>query len=1134
MPLPSFCLLPPSLRPPSRLTPQLHSSAKPQPPLLSLGRAAFPPPSAIGPDGKFHPSPSPADEDPPEAPEDSSHGVSKLQQFHRQVSRAKSKQEEQSKKDQPLFLSALALEEDAPDGPDQGGPGDASGDDLFGDIDRAIALKRKEFVKQGLLKPNPPKSKNESRTAEIEGLDGLTPEEEVDLDEIGELQGLTVISEDVREGDDRGKLSDDDGDEEEEHGGGLGTNGRSASALSSSFDLDLDSFGRSRARIVEPKFRMTLAELLDESRVVPVSVYGDLEVSITGIQHDSREVSAGDLFVCCIGSKTDGHLYLSEADKRGAVAVVASKEINIEETLGCKALVIVEDTNSVLPVLASSFFGNPSRSMSVIGITGTNGKTATSYLIKGLYEAMSIRTGMLSTVGCYIHGDNQLEAPYTTPDPVVVQKFMAKMSHNGTEAMVMEASSRGLALGKYDEIDFDIVVFTNLSSDQHDFHGSEEEYLKSKGKLFERMTDPERHRKVVNIDDPNAPFFVGQGNPEVPVVTYAIDNKNADVFPLKFELSLFETQVLVNTPRGMLEISSGLLGKCNIYSILAAVAVGIAVGAPLEDIVRGVEEVDAVPGRCELIDEEQAFAVIVDHARTPDGLSRLLDTARELGPRRVITVIGCEGERDRGKRPLMTKIAINKSDVVMLTSDNPRTEDPLDILDDMLAGVGWTMQDYLRHGENDYYPPLPNGCRLFLHDIRRIAVRAAVAMGEEGDVVVVAGKGHETHQIESDKKEFFDDREECKEALHYVDELHQAGIDTIPRPECPVLKHSLKELNVLEALMETPLGVAGGCGAASFGWGGGMMSGGGEATGEAFGEEAIFVALGTDLKKGKVILEWVFKHLPSREVVVLHVHRPPKLIPMHMGGKFPIHMAAPEEAVPYIEAKRAKMNALVHTYIRLCARHSVSAKKLVIETDDVFKGIVYLVGQHQIKKLVMGLKSIKNQPNMEGGLLACQIWLLYNGKLIFSREALLQQISIEIRGDGNQCDSISSPKSAKEISSPRSAKERSSTSSAREFSLIGSSKESSSGSSFRETSTSKSVKEISSPRSIKEASSPKSDKETSESHQDSVALGTSESWSIKSAEEPIDPSLKRLHKRSASNSNPENDDIMALPMAMLE
>ncbi|CAN6713013.1 unnamed protein product [Malus baccata var. baccata] len=752
---------------PNFLSPQPHflslrsnfTSLKPSIP--SLSTRSIKPTHAIGPDGKYYPDP--ADDDPPEAPEDSGHGVSKFQQIQRQASRHRKLQEEDYLKHQDTFLNAIADVEDAPENPNSV-INDNSGDDLFGDIDQAISLKRKEFVKQGLLKPNPKK--------EIVAVDELDPEEVVDLEEIEELQGIRVVGEDEEE--DRPekfdpKVSDLDGKD-------------GILRLNSEFDLDFDNYGKTRARIVEPKFKMSLAELLDESKVVPVSVYGDLEVEITGIQHDSRVVNAGDLFVCCVGSKTDGHLYLSEAIKRGAVAVVASKEIYMEESLGCKALVIVEDTNADLPALAASFYRYPSKNMAVIGITGTNGKTTTAYLIKGMYEAMGLRTGMLSTVAYYVHGDNKLESPNTTPDAVLVQNLMAKMLHNGAEAVVMEASSHGLALSRCDEVDFDIAVFTNLTRDHLDFHKTEEEYRDAKAKLFSRMVDPERHRKVVNIDDPNATFFISQGNPDVPVVTFAMENKNADVHPLKFELSLFETQVLVNTPNGILEISSGLLGRHNIYNILASVAVGIAVGSPLEDIVRGIEEVDAVPGRCELIDEEQAFGVIVDYAHTPDALSRLLDSVRELGSRRIITVIGCPGESDRGKRPMMTKIATDKSDVTILTSDNPKNEDPLDILDDMLAGVGWTMQDYLKHGENDYYPPLANGHRLFLHDIRRVAVRCAVAMGEEGDMVVVAGKGHEAYQIEGGKKEFFDDREECREALQYVDELHQAGIDTSEFP----------------------------------------------------------------------------------------------------------------------------------------------------------------------------------------------------------------------------------------------------------------------------------------------------------------------------------------------------------------
>ncbi|KAJ6835187.1 uncharacterized protein M6B38_124450 [Iris pallida] len=523
---------------------------------------------------------------------------------------------------------------------------------------------------------------------------------------------------------------------------------------------------------------MTLAELLAESRVVPLSVHGDLQLPVAGIQNHPREVRAGDLFIT---TEAGG---LAEARKRGAAAaVVSEREISTDEALGFDAAVAVEDVPSAIPPLAAAFYGHPSRSLAVVAVTGTNGKTTTTHLVRAVYEATTgTRTGMLGTLGFYVPGQSRLESDLTTPEAITTQWLMAQMVRNGTKAVVMEASSEGLAERRLDEVDIDVAVFTNLTRDHLDFHLTEEDYRRSKGKLFAKMVDPGRHRKVVNVDDPSAAYFVAQGGPDVPLVTYAVEDEEADVRPLEFELSLFGTRVAVRTPRGVLEISSGLLGRHNIYNILAAIAVGIAVGAPSEDIVRGIKEVRMVPGRFELIDEKQSFSVVVDYAHTPDALSKVLDAARELGPRRVITVFGCGGDRDRGKRPMMTRIATEKSDVVILTSDNPRNEDPLDILNDMLAGIGWTMQDYLKHGESDYHPPLPNGHRLFVHEKRRVALRAAVAMGEEGDIVIVAGKGHEKYQIEGDKKEYFDDREECRKALHDVNELRQAGIDTSKFP----------------------------------------------------------------------------------------------------------------------------------------------------------------------------------------------------------------------------------------------------------------------------------------------------------------------------------------------------------------
>lgn len=716
--------------------------------------------------------PNPAEEEPPEVSEDDYVGLTKFARVEREAARARKKEAEEYERDKNVFLSAIGLDEDETVVKDEEeGPeivkldGNQDDGDFFTEVDRAVALRRKELIREGSLKPRAAKKPLEEET-----VDDLEKEEVIDLDEIRALQDKNIV-----------ELNEDTVDDEEPK-----EDEESEATISApeddSFELDLSEMELASTQVLEPEFRTTLAELLDDAKVVPVSVDGDLDVEITGIQHDSREVNPRDLFICCTGMTTDGHLYLSEAVKRGAVAIIASKETTIDESLNVKAMVMVEDGNAILPALAASFYGNPSQKLAVIGITGTNGKTTTSYLIKSMYETMGLKTGLIGTIAYYIHSDHELEAHATTPDAVYVQKLMAKMVHNGTEACVMEVSSHALVQGRCDKVDFDIAVFMNLTRDHMDFHKTEEDYRKAKGRLFAKMVDPERHRKVVNIDDPNGPYFITQGNTDVPVITFAMGNKNADVYALEVQLSLFETQVLIRTPEGNLEISSGLLGRHNVYNILAAVAVGIAVGAPLDDIVKGIEEVDAIPGRCELIDEEQAFAVIVDYAHTPDALARLLDTVRECGARRIITVVGCGGDRDRGKRPMMAKIATDKSDICILTSDNPRTEDPLDILDDMLAGVGWTMQDYLRWGDDDYYPPLPNGHRLFVYDIRSIAIRAAVAMGAEGDAVVIAGKGHETYQIIGKEEEYFDDREECREALQKVDALHAAGIDTSEFP----------------------------------------------------------------------------------------------------------------------------------------------------------------------------------------------------------------------------------------------------------------------------------------------------------------------------------------------------------------
>ncbi|CAM6086402.1 unnamed protein product [Calypogeia fissa] len=741
----------------------------------------------------------PAMQDPPEM-EDEDQNLTKFDKVARETARVRKSQQAEYERTKPIFLKAIGIDPDEYEGPpnvdgeededvgeravedeevnDLRGESGNENDDFFTVLDRAVAnMKRPIASKRNAKKA----VQNGGRKKAAKGA-LVEEDEELEIVEAVSYDGNLV---DIEEEEDSEELDEVEETVEDEVDDILGDLQLEEIAVDpkyppEEFLEEEDEEEDEEDEDSEPFFRMTLAELLDEAKVTPLALEGNLDVEITGIQHDSREVNPGEMFVCCKGLTVDGHLYTSEAIEKGASVLVVSKEVNLSKSVS--AVVVVEDTNSVLSALAGAFYGHPSRKLAVIGITGTNGKTTTSTLLRSMYEAMGVRTGLLGTIAYYINNNIKLDSPKTTPDAVHLQQLMARMVHSGTEACVMEVSSHALALDRCKEVDFDVAVFTNLTRDHMDFHLTEEEYRAAKGKLFAKMVDPVKHRKVVNIDDPNAAYFIAQGNADVPVVTYALENTDADVYPLEVLLSLFETELLVRTPKGNIEISSGLLGRHNVYNILAAVAVGIAVEAPLKEIVRGIEEVDAVPGRCELIDEEQAFAVIVDYAHTPDALSRLLDTVRECGAQRIISVVGCGGDRDKGKRPMMAKIATDKSDVCIFTSDNPRTEEPLDILDDMLAGVGWSMKEYLKWGETDYYPPLPNGHRLFVYDIRTIAVRAGVAMGEEGDAVVIAGKGHETYQIIGTEKQYFDDREECREALQHLDALHAAGVDTSEFP----------------------------------------------------------------------------------------------------------------------------------------------------------------------------------------------------------------------------------------------------------------------------------------------------------------------------------------------------------------
>lgn len=728
--------------------------------------------------------PRPADADPLEVDEldEEEQGFTKFDKIWLKSQQVRMEEEKYYKENRAVFREAIGLD---PDGEDEDDEDDRKeGPEIIRLSDRELANEDGDFFSAvdaavASLKSRERASKKAKGLLGVEG--AYESKEEVDdADRDTAGKGVNIVAgnyadldtEDGEEG--GGAEMEAEGEDEDEAREEVEEEEDDALA-DPSFDLDF-TLEEDLDQIKEPAYYMTLSELLDEARVVPILVDGDQDVEITGIQYESHHITPGNMFVCGLGSSANEHSSLAEAIEKGAVVIVASMEVSVQESV--KAVVLVEDTSSILSSLSAAFYGSPSGRLSVVGICGSNGKASTSYLIKSMYEAMEKKTGLISSLANYIYGKKKSDALPTTSNAISLHKLIATMVYNGTETCVIEAP----AVGNLQNLEFKIAVFTNFTSQSDDYKEAEDRLKDSMLQLFAKMVDPKHHAKVVNMDDPFASQLIAQGNADVPVVTFSMENRDADVYALEVQLSLFETDVLVHTPRGNLEISSGLLGRHNVYSILAAVTVGIAVNAPLESIVQGIEEVDAVPGRCELIDEEQAFAVIVDHARTPEALSRLLDRVRECGARRLITVVGCEGEFERGKRPVMCKVSTDKSEVSILTSDNPRKEDPLYILDDMLAGVGWSMKEYLEHGERDYYPPLRNGHRVFLYDDRAIAVRAAVAMGEEGDAVIIVGKGHETYQLVGDKKEYLDDREECREALQHVDALHAAGIDTSEFP----------------------------------------------------------------------------------------------------------------------------------------------------------------------------------------------------------------------------------------------------------------------------------------------------------------------------------------------------------------
>ena len=496
---------------------------------------------------------------------------------------------------------------------------------------------------------------------------------------------------------------------------------------------------------------MTLQHVLDavgESRGVRPQAE-DAGREVTAVAYDSRQVKPGAVFFALRGVNADGARFAPQAIAKGAMAVVAETPA----PAGVKVPWIqVPSARTALAAAAAAFYGNPSAELVLVGITGTNGKTTIAYLLSSIFEAAGVKCGRIGTIG-YRIAEREIDASRTTPEAPELQQMMREMRAQGCGACVMEVSSHALALHRVDGLRFTAAVFTNLTRDHLDFHGDMEAYFTAKRRLFEIL--PDGAVGVINVDDRRGSDFVAASRRPV---TYAIDAA-ADVRPGPLTFSLDGLAFDVRTPRGALHVRSHLVGRPNAYNILAACAAAMALDLPFSAIEAGIANLENVPGRFQLVSSDaDDVRVIVDYAHTDDALKNLLETARPLATGRLVTVFGCGGDRDRTKRPLMGAVAARLSDLVIVTSDNPRSEDPEKIIEEIRRGIVMPADRLAPKGQQRGTPSIA------IVD-RRLAIEKAIAEARPGDLLLVAGKGHEKYQVIGDRTLPFDDVEVARAAL---------------------------------------------------------------------------------------------------------------------------------------------------------------------------------------------------------------------------------------------------------------------------------------------------------------------------------------------------------------------------------
>jgi len=490
---------------------------------------------------------------------------------------------------------------------------------------------------------------------------------------------------------------------------------------------------------------MQLADLcagIDGLRIV-----GDGTVDILGIGHDSRTVERGQLFVCLVGAHVDGHRFAAQAVASGAAAVVVQADRAAEIEVPAP-VVVAPDTQSALAALSAAFYGHPTARMRLVGITGTNGKTTTMRMVAAILRAVGCTVGAIGTLGAEVM-DDPMPSEHTTPQADQLQGLLSRMADRGADAVVMEVSSHALAQRRSDGCRFDACAFTNLTQDHLDYHVTFEQYYLAKRRLFTEYADEaaaagKAFACAINVDDPYGRRLAGEAHGRV--LTYGTAS-SADVRAEGVSVDVGHVRFTACTPVGNLAVRLRIGGTFQVHNALAAVGVALGLGVDARAIEAGLASLGQVPGRFEAVPTGRGYAVIVDYAHTPDAIGNVLDAARGLNPHRVIVVFGCGGDRDRLKRPLMARIAAQKADLVVVTSDNPRHEDPHAILADVVAGLDGS--DTPHHVEPD----------------RRAAIAFALAQARDGDIVVVAGKGHETYQIVGDERLPFDDRKVVRELL---------------------------------------------------------------------------------------------------------------------------------------------------------------------------------------------------------------------------------------------------------------------------------------------------------------------------------------------------------------------------------